>query len=175
LFYFWSAAYVLALYAAILYFSTRNYRYWLLPIFGIVLVVFLFTTGHLMWANQLPIYSSYLLVPDVDFSSWFTGKTALIPILFLSLSLVGGLLFYLKLRKTLFKLKRVQMYCILMLMIATAAALLGVKTQPETWIITTFPLAVVAGNVIQENTHRLITELLLWALFLSPIVLAIVL
>lgn len=175
LFYFWSAVYLVALFAAILYFSSRDYRYWLLPFFGIAVVLILFFTGHLLWFNTLPQLERFIIYPDLHFKSWSNIELSLVPIIYLSLGLLSGLLFYYKLRKMLFKLKRVQLYCILMLILAGAAAVLGPKTQPETWIIMTFPLAVVAGNVIQENTHRIITELLLWALVLSPIILTVML
>ena len=175
LFYFWSWVYIVALYVAILYFSQQNYRYWLLPIFGLVTVAVLYVTGYFVFFDSFPLWSSVFVSPDFDFGSWFKGDQVLIPAIYLSIGLVSGLLFYFRLNKTLFKLKRVQLYCILMLLIVAVAAIFGPKTQPETWILITFPLSVVAGNVIQDNTQRIITEVLLWGLVVSPILLAVLL
>ncbi|MEP2936590.1 MAG: hypothetical protein ABJM06_10700 [Gilvibacter sp.] len=175
LFYFWSAVYIVALFAAILYFSSRDYRYWLLPLFGVAVVLLLYFTGYLLWFDTIPQFTSLIAYPDFDFRQWTSDGLAIVPSIYLSLGLLCGLLFYYKLRKMLFKLKRVQLYCILMLILVGAAAFIGPKSQPESWILLSFPLAVVAGNVIQENTHRIITEVLLWALVLSPVLLTVML
>ncbi len=170
---FWFAVYLVALYVAILYFTLRSYQYWLLPIFGIAVIAVLYLTGHLMWLDSLPKWTSIFQAPDFDFSSWVSGEALLIPAVYLGLSFICGLIFYVKQRKSLFKLKRIQLYCIFMLLISCTTAIFGPKLQPETWILVTFPLAVVAGNVTQENTHRIITELLLWVLVLCPIALSV--
>jgi hypothetical protein len=175
LIYFWSWVYIIALYAAVLYFSKQNYRYWLLPLFGLILVALLYVTGYFVIFDKFPLWESIFVSPDLDFNSWLKGNDVLVPAIFIGLSIIGGLLFYIRLSKTLFKLKRVQLYCILMLFIVGIAAIFGPKTQPQTWILMTFPLSVVAGNVVQDNTQRIITEVLLWGLVASPIVLAILL
>lgn len=166
----WVAAggFILFILFGILLFAANDYRNWIVPIFGVLTVWIIYFTAYWMITDQMPS-STFLTDWKLDFSEWTAIKTAWIPLLFLVLSCLLAPIYWFGFRKIMLVRKRRQLLIVILAIICWLVTFFIQPIQTGTLIFLMFPLGVMAASLMEKNSKRPITELLLWVFLLLPI------
>ncbi len=166
--YVWNHGIFLIVFLGVLFFSSQDYRNWLVPFFGAATCILFLVVGTLVFTDHFPDFIGWWEWPDLDFTPYL-NPNLLLPIATIGLLSIGSGIYYLLVKqKLVFKTRRVPILMFYTLVVALAVALTGTKLTLAAWVVTSFPLAVIATFSAEQHQQKIITEIVLWALVLLP-------
>ena len=168
LFYFWSLLFFLVLYAALIQLATKNYKLFLIPIIG-ALIVFIFTTVYFLFLeNNAYWYLDYKKPVSFDFSSYKSSKIAFSFLVILSMTGISIFSKILNFTKT--PLREKSKYWIIIFTLITGILLVTITSQKNgsELIFTVVPISILFSNFIETLQRKWISEIMLWLLVLAP-------
>lgn len=174
LFYSWSIAYIILVYAAIVLYDPRNYRTWLIPFTAVASIVTL-RYAYLLWfAESTDLFSGlqFTIQPE---NLHYSPVNDFLPFVFLSVMGVFAVFAYITniMRKKAKKDPAVYVMMVAMVLGAGMALFFGNENK-TTFIFIIFPVSVLVTNALERMERKRLKEVYLWLLFLMPVALLIV-
>ena len=171
LLYFWAILFFIALFYAIIAYSRRDYKNFLIPFVGALAVFILVQVYAQITGNAFISLSSWTRQINIDFSI-YNSRELFIPItLFLSLEIWISAAFFKNIRRTPSKVRPLFVFVNLMGMIALyLVAVSNPKTGSELLFLFT-PFVFTMSNYLENSRNLWFKEILLWLMLLTPLLL----
>ncbi|SHI94247.1 DUF6427 family protein [Aquimarina spongiae] len=166
--YFWSIAFIVLVYVGVLYFDSKNYRNWIIPIIG-VLTIYLFANCFtLLFYDSFYNYSEYLDVASLSFQNYLV-KDQLFSLGTLSICILFFLALYLiKYSRKAANIKPVLRLIIAYLVIAVGIAVIAPAKNTSEVFFLCIPLAIMGTTYLEMNYNMLAKEINIWVFLLIP-------
>ncbi len=174
LFYSWSIAYMVLVYAAIVLYNTRNYRTWLIPFTAMASIVILRYAWLLWFTANTGLFSGFQFTIQLEHLE-YTPTNNFLPLVFLSVMGIFAVFAHTAnvMRKKAKKDPAVYVMMAAMVLGAIMILFLGNENK-TTFIFIVFPVAVLVTNALERMERKRLKEAYLWLLFLMPVALLIV-
>ena len=168
-FYFWSILFLLVLYAALIQLASKNFKLFLIPIIGLVVVFIFFTIYFLYLDNNLYCYKDYKKLISFEFSSYKPFKNFFSLLVILLITVISLVFKVLNFRKT--PLRKKSKYWIIIFTLITGIILVLITGQKNgvELIFTIVPISILFSNFIEALQRGWVSEMMLWFLLLAPI------
>ena len=168
-FYFWSILFLLVLYAALIQLASKNFKLFLIPIIGLVVVFIFFTISFLYLDNNLYWYKDYKKLISFEFSSYKPFKNFFSLLVILLITVISLVFKVLNFRKT--PLRKKSKYWIIIFTLITGIILVLITGQKNgvELIFTIVPISILFSNFIEALQRGWVSEMMLWFLLLAPI------
>ncbi len=172
LFYYWSILFFIVLLVSIgLIRSKKNYRYFLIPIAGIITGLILVSTFYAL--KDQDVFWFIHLKPSFSFDiNDYDTKGALFILFFVVIAslwaMIRSISKYPKLAK---KHKPNQILLVLILFIGLAVSLSATNKNGIEFFFVFFPLSVLLTNAIETIKLKWLKELILWSILIAPVIL----
>ena len=168
--YFWSAIFFIPLFLGIFLYARTSWRYWLVPILGI-LTILLFMSCYVLYIES---DQSYILdyVDEISFDFSRYGKLeVLIPLSFLSTVFLWGVWKYVAIMNAMaFSQRASYMLTISLALAALVIVLFSPDKSGAEWYFFIPALTIIASNYIEQSEGLVFKEFLLCIAVILPIV-----
>ncbi|MBQ4820105.1 hypothetical protein J8M14_08520 [Aquimarina sp. MMG016] len=166
--YFWSIGFLVFVFLGVLFFEPKNYRNWIIPIIGL-LIVFLFSNCF-----TLLFYDSFFSIPEytdpISFSfDNYIENQQLFSFGTLSICIVFFFSIYLiTFKRHSAKVKPVLNLIIAQLLIAAAIVIISPAKNTSELFFVTSPLAIIGTTYLELEYSKLVKEFNIWVFLLLP-------
>ena len=169
LFYFWSLLFFLVLYAALIQLATKNYKLFLIPIIGALIVFIICIIYFLYIDNNMYWYTDYKNFTSFDFSSYKLLKNFFSLFVILSTIVISLVFKLLNFKKT--PLKKKSKYWIIIFTLITWIIIVILTAQKNgiELIFTIAPISILFSNFIEALQRKWVSEVMLWFILIAPI------
>ena len=157
------------LYAALIQLASKNFKLFLIPIIGLVVVFIFFTISFLYLENNLYWYKDYKKLISFEFSSYKPFKNFFSLLVILLITVISLVFKVLNFRKT--PLRKKSKYWIIIFTLITGIILVLITGQKNgvELIFTILPISILFSNFIEALQRGWVSEMMLWFLLLAPI------
>ena len=161
--------FLLVLYAALIQLASKNFKLFLIPIIGLVVVFIFFTIYFLYLDNNLYCYKDYKKLISFEFSSYKPFKNFFSLLVILLITVISLVFKVLNFRKT--PLRKKSKYWIIIFTLITGIILVLITGQKNgvELIFTIVPISILFSNFIEALQRGWVSEMMLWFLLLAPI------
>ncbi len=166
--YFWSISFILIVYLGVLYFEPKNYRNWIIPIIGLLMVYVLSNCFTLLFYDLFFISTNYIKPISFSFEA-YVNKGGIFSIGVLTICTLFFLTVYLiKYNRKPTKSKPVLGLIIAQLLVALGIVLIVSDKNTAEMIFIASPLAIIGTTYLEMGHGKLIQEINLWVFLALP-------
>lgn len=168
--YFWSIGFVALIFLGILYFEPNNYRNWIIPFIGIIMIYVFANCFTLFFYDSFFTLTTYVDSISFSFLEYFT-KELLFSVGVLSICIVFFFSIYLiKFRRKTANTKPILRVVIAYLIVAIAIAVIAPEKDTSELFFLATPLALIGTTYLEMNYNQLTKEVNIWIFLLIPFI-----
>ncbi|MEW7289510.1 DUF6427 family protein [Aquimarina sp. 2304DJ70-9] len=166
--YFWSIGFLVLVFSAIFYFEPKNYRNWIIPIIGLLIVYLFANCFTLLFYDSFFSFYEYIAPVSFSFQDYFI-EDQLFSVGILSICILFFLsIFLLKFSRKAANIKPILRLIIVCLILAIGIVIISPqKNTSELFFIAT-PLAIIGTTYLEMEYHQLAKEINIWIFLLLP-------
>ncbi len=166
--FFWSIGFVVVVYIAISYFEPKNYRNWIIPMIGLVMVYLFANCFTLLLYDSFFSFQGYSDPISFSFESYL-AKDQLFSAGVLSICMLFFLTIYLlKFSRKPANTKPILRLIIAYLIIAIAIAVISSQNNTSELFFAATPLAIIGATYLEMQYHKFAKEINIWVFILIP-------
>ncbi|WP_271768292.1 DUF6427 family protein [Aquimarina algiphila] len=166
--YFWSIGFIALVFLGILYFEPNNYRNWLIPGIGIIMIYVFANCFTLFFYDSFFTFTTYVDSVSFSFREYFT-KESLFSVGVLSICIVFFFSIYLiKFGRKTANTKPILRVVIAYLIVAIAIAVIAPEKDTSELFFLATPLALIGTTYLEMNYNRFAKEVNIWIFILIP-------
>ncbi len=166
--YFWSIGFVVLIFLGILFFEPNDYRNWIIPGIGIIMIYVFANCFTLFFYDSFFTYTTYVDSVSFSFREYFTNES-LFSVGVLSICLVFFFSIYLiKFGRKTANTKPILKVVIAYLMVAIAIAVIAPEKNTSELFYLVTPLALIGTTYLEINYNRFAKEVNIWLFILLP-------
>jgi len=168
--FFWSIGFMMLVFLGIFYFAPKDYRNWLIPMIGLLIIYVLYNCFTLLWYDSFFIIQDY--VEPISFSLEYSDAGNLFSIGVLGIyALFFVTVYILKFKRKPAKSKPILRLIIVQLLIGLMMILIVPNKNTSEIIFVTSPLAIIGTTYIEMGNNKIVQEVNLWVFLLLPCIL----
>jgi len=169
LFHFWAIAFILVVFAGLLFYSENKIKNWIIPFVGILTIAVLFVAYHIVVNNSFGDPWLYFEALDLDFSNYNTPKLIIGVTVLISFGLWASLFYIKNINKKLKTFRPSYIIVLVTAVVALAVAIVSPNKDGREFLFLFAPLSIIITNYIEVIEEKWFKELFLLALILIPI------
>ncbi len=166
--YFWSIGFIITVFLGILFFEPKNYRNWIIPIVGLLVVYIVSNCFTLLFYDSFFIVADYIKPISFSFEGYAykggvfsTGTLTICTLFFFAIYLI-------KFNRKSTKSKPVLKLIISQLLIALTMVIIVSGKNTSEMIFIAGPLAIIGTTYLEMDHGKFIQEINLWVFLLLP-------
>ncbi len=168
--YFWSIAFISILFLGILYFEPKNYRNWVIPIIGLMIVYILTNCFTLVFYDSFFEINNYMNAVSFSFENYLTKDS-----IFSSGVLIICVVFFFSMYITKFKrkpakTKPVVNLILMQLLVGLIIVIIAPEKNTSEMIFIAGPLAIIGTTYLELDYNELVKEINIWVFLLIPFI-----
>ncbi|MHA7059266.1 DUF6427 family protein [Aquimarina sp. M1] len=166
--YFWSIGFILIVFLGILFFEPKNYRNWIIPIIGLLVVYIITNCYTLLFYDSFYSITDYVEPLSFSFEGYsYKGGVFSIGVLAIC-TLFFFTIYMIKYNRKSTKSKPVLKLIIAQLLMALILAIIVPEKNTAEIMFIAAPLAIIGTTYVEMDHDMLIQEINLWVFVLLP-------
>ncbi len=170
LFYFWSILFIVIVFFGVFYFVSENFRNWIIPILGLLMVYVFANCFTLLWNDSFFLLSEYAAPISLDFDPYLMadklfslGITAICILFFF-------IIYSVKSKQKSTKGKPAMRLMLLQICIGVVIVIVAPIKDTSELLFIAAPLAVIGTSYLRLSHEKWIKEVNVWVFLLLPII-----
>ncbi|WP_299213038.1 DUF6427 family protein [uncultured Aquimarina sp.] len=166
--YFWSIGFIVIIFLGIFYFEPKNYRNWIIPIIGLLIVYVLSNCFTLLFYDSFFVITEYIEPISFSFEGYgYKGGVFSIGVLTIC-TLFFFTIYLIKFNRKPTKSKPFLKLLISQLLIALAIVMIVPEKNTAEMIFIACPLAIIGTTYLEMDHGKFLQEINLWVFLLLP-------
>ncbi|GAA4109842.1 hypothetical protein GCM10022393_06640 [Aquimarina addita] len=171
--YFWSIGFISIVFLGILYFDSKNYRNWVIPLISILIIYVFATCFYLIMYDSFFSISGYIDTVSFSYENYLT-RDKLFFIGVFSICIVFFVSVYLaKFNKKAKKTKPILQLVIAQLLVGIVIVLIVPVKDTSEMIFIAAPLAILGTTYLELGHNNLVKEINIWVFLMVPLLVAL--
>ncbi|MBL0684654.1 DUF6427 family protein [Aquimarina mytili] len=165
---FWSIGFLILVFFAIFYFEPKNYRNWIIPFVGLLVVCLFANCFTLLMYDSF--FSFYEYIDPISFSfDGYLEKNQLFSVGILSICILFfTAIFIIKFNRKPANIKPILRLIIVYLILAIGIVLISPQKNTSELFFIAAPLAIIGTTYLEMEYHQFAKEINIWVLLLLP-------
>ncbi|GAA4272185.1 hypothetical protein GCM10022258_14790 [Aquimarina gracilis] len=166
--FFWSIGFMALIFLAISYFEPKNYRNWIIPVIGLLMIYLFANCFTLLFYDSFFSFQEYIDPISFSFESYL-AKDQLFSVGVLSICLIFFLgIYLLKFSRKPANIKPILRLIIAYLIITVAIAITSPQNNVSELFFVAIPLAIIGTTYLEMQFHEFAKEINIWVFLLIP-------
>ncbi len=166
--FFWSIGFIVLIFLAVAYFAPQNYRNWIIPCVGILMVYVFANCFTLLFYDSFFLITNYVDPVSFSFQSYLI-KDHLFSVGILSICMLffGSIYLFKFSRKPAITKPILRLIVVYLIIAIGIAAIAPQKNTSELFFVAT-PLAIIGSTYLEMQYHQFAKEINIWVFLLIP-------
>ena len=168
--YFWSIVFVVIVYLGVLFFGSKNYRNWLIPIIGILIIYLLSNCFTLLFYDSFFRITDYIKPVSFSFDRYIDGSRIYSTGVLILCILFFFSLYIVKFSRKPAKSKPILKIIVAQLLVAIIVVFIVPDKNTTEMIFIASPLAIIGTTYLEMDHNIFVREINLWVFLILPFI-----